>query len=173
MVAGLTFFIVWFLEWRKARRFTSTPAKPLVSFTSVAAACILFLASCSAKPEKIAYGKDQCDECRMTIMDPKFGGEIVTKKGRVYKFDDARCLAKFLEDRKVALGDIHATLFTNYLGGVEFLDTKTAVFVAGSQLKSPMNGNAAAFATKAEADKVAADINGKLTDWSTLYNIIK
>ena len=46
--------------------------------------CLLYypIAGCNPKPEKITFGKDNCAECKMTIMDPKFGGEIVTKKGK-------------------------------------------------------------------------------------------
>jgi copper chaperone NosL len=173
IIAGLTFFTVWFLEWRRSKKLKTDTVKSYSTYVSTAVACIVILAGCTAKPEKIAYGKDNCDECRMTIMDPKFGGEIVTKKGRVYKFDDARCLAKYLHDREVSLNDIHATLFTNYNGNEDFLNTKTAVFVVGSEIKSPMGSNAAAFASKTDAEKKSAEVNGKLTDWATLYNIIK
>jgi copper chaperone NosL len=169
---GVVLFIVWFLEWRKSRTYKANAATSHVSILSTAAMCVLLL-SCSAKPEPIAYGKDNCDDCRMTIVDPKFGGEIVTKKGRVYKFDDVHCLANFLKDRKVALDNISSTLFTDYSGGNIFLDTKAAVFVVGSQLKSPMGSNAAAFDNRAAAEKKAAEINGKVTEWATLYNIIK
>ena len=168
---GLVLTVVWFVEWRKSRKYKPNVAMSYASSLSVAAICVL-LVSCSAKPEPIAYGKDNCDECRMTIMDPKFGGEIVTKKGRVYKFDDAHCLAKYLDNRKVALDNISSILFANY-SREGFLDTKAAVFVVGSQLKSPMGSNAAAFDSKAAAEKKAAEINGKVTEWATLYNIIK
>lgn len=169
---GVVLFIVWFLEWRNTRKYKLSATQPYATILSSAALCIL-LVSCSAKAEPIAYGKDNCDDCRMTIMDPKFGGEIVTKKGRVYKFDDVHCLANFLRDSKVEMSNVSSILFTNYNNHEGFLDTKTAVFVVGSELKSPMGGNAAAFDNKAAAEKKAAEINGKVTEWATLYNILK
>ena len=61
-------------------------------------------ASCGRKkPEPIAYGKDSCSECKMTIIDPKFGGEIISKKGKIFKFDDTHCLAKFMERRGIEM----------------------------------------------------------------------
>lgn len=143
--------------------------------TSVAtlAIAIVVLAGCNPKEEKIAFGKDNCAECKMTIMDPKFGGEIVTKKGKVYKFDDAHCIAGFLERRGVELSNIHQTLFTDYNNSKEFINVKSAEFVVSTQLKSPMGGNAAAFKNKTEAEKKAAEIEGsKVTNWATLYNIL-
>ena len=92
---------------------------------AIASILILFIAGCKPKAEKIAFGKDQCAECKMTIMDSKFGGEIVTKKGKVYKFDDAHCVAIFLERRGVELNNIHQTLFLDYNDG-EFVKVRAA-----------------------------------------------
>lgn len=51
--------------------------------------------SCSPKgPEKINFGKDQCELCKMGIEDPKFATELITEKGRIYKFDDLNCMQK-------------------------------------------------------------------------------
>jgi copper chaperone NosL len=109
-VTGI-FFIIWFLEWRKQRK--ERPMKQFKPMASVAIASIatLLMTGCNPKAEKIIAGTDSCAECKMTIMDPKFGAEIVTKKGKVYKFDDAHCVATFLERRAVELSDLHQTLF--------------------------------------------------------------
>ena len=128
---------------------------------------------CNHKPEKIASGKDSCSECKMTIMDPKFGAEIVTKKGKIYKFDDVHCIATFMKRRAVEMDNIHQTLFVNYNQDDEFIKVSTAEFVVSSQLKSPMGGNAVAFKTRAEAEQKASEIDGsKVTNWATLYNIL-
>ncbi|RYZ56000.1 MAG: nitrous oxide reductase [Sphingobacteriales bacterium] len=135
--------------------------------------CMLVMVGCKPESEKINFGKDNCAECKMTIMDPKFGGEIVTKKSKVYKFDDAHCIAVFLERRGVELSDIHQTLFVNYENPDEFINAGTAEFVVSSQLKSPMGGNAGAFKSVPDAKKKSAEIEGsKVTNWATLYNIL-
>ncbi|MBL7699067.1 MAG: nitrous oxide reductase accessory protein NosL [Chitinophagaceae bacterium] len=134
---------------------------------------MIVIAGCTPKPEQIVLGKDNCAECKMTITDPKFGGEIITKKGRVFKFDDPHCIASFLERRGVELSDIHQTLFVNYENNKKFVNVNSAEFVISSQLKSPMGGNAAAFADKKAAEKKSAEIDGsRTTNWSTLYNIL-
>jgi copper chaperone NosL len=167
------FFIIWFIEWRKFKRtMTRNPSTTITSHVT-ALICLLFLAGCTPKAEPIEVGKDACSECKMTIADPKFGGEIVTKKGKVFKFDDAHCVADFLERRGVELSDIQATLFVNYEQPTEFLNVKNTEFVVSSKLKSPMNGNAAAFRDQSSAQKKAAQIEGsKVTNWATLYNIL-
>lgn len=170
-VTGL-FFIIWFLEWRKHKKQNKMTQNKKMAPLTIALIAVLFMTGCRHKPEKIAFGKDNCAECKMTIMDSKFGGEIVTKKGKIYKFDDAHCVAIFLERRGVELNNIHQTLFLDYNDG-EFVKVRSAEFVVSSQFKSPMGGNAAAFKNAAEARKKSAEIEGsKVTNWATLYNIL-
>lgn len=171
VAAGLIYFAVLFFEWRKNKKMKGS----VVSKTTPVAVStlLIFLVSCTPKAEKIVFGKDACAECKMTIMDPKFGGEIVSKKGRVFKFDDAHCIAAFFERRGIEMDDVYQTLFVNYKGdGTQFLKTKDAYFVVSSQLKSPMGSNAAAFASEAVAEEAAKTINGKTTNWATLYNVL-
>jgi copper chaperone NosL len=167
------FFIIWFLEWRKNKKHTIMAPQKKITTVSIAAIVLLFLTACNHKPEKIAFGKDNCAECKMTIMDPKFGAEIVTKKGKIFKFDDVHCVATFMERRGVEMGDIHQTLFVDYNNSNEFIKVNIVEFVVSTQLKSPMGGNAAAFKNEAEAKEKSAEIEGsKVTNWATLYNIL-
>jgi copper chaperone NosL len=174
IIGGVTalFFIIWFLEWRqhkKKKNMLPQKSSRALSF----AMAVLLLAGCSPKPEKLIAATDNCIECKMTIMDPRFGAEIVTKKGKTYKFDDARCLASFLKRRGVELGDIHQTLVCDYNAPDQFIKVSAAEFVVSSQLKSPMGGNAAAFKNEETAKKKATTIEGsKVTNWATLYNIL-
>src|SRR4030095_2860859 len=119
---------------------------------------IVSITGCRKKPEKIEYGKDNCAECKMTIMDPHFGGEIITKKGRIYKFDDTHCIAQFLKRRGVELASIHRTLFTDYEKAGEFLEVEKSEFVLSHQFTRPMGGNAAAFSSKQGAEKKSSEL---------------
>lgn len=58
---------------------------------------LAFCSSCTTGPEPIRYGQDNCHHCQMTLMDKRFGAEIVTDKGKVYKFDDLNCLVNFMK----------------------------------------------------------------------------
>jgi copper chaperone NosL len=165
-----TFFLIWFLEWRKnrkARIAVTSINKKLIP--TVAVIILLALGSCITKPQPFAYGKDVCDDCRMTIMDPKFGGEIITKKGKIYKFDDAHCVAHFLKAGKIKTADIAQTVFIDYENNNNFIDAKSLFFVVSPKLKSPMNGNAAAFADKVSAERKAQETGGEIKDWDTLF----
>ena len=173
VIVASVFFLIFFLDGRSQRKTKKGLLTQKTKFATAAVFACLLITGCTPKAEKIQVGKDACAECKMTVMDPKFGGEIVSKKGKVFKFDDAHCMAKFLGKRGIELSDIHQTLFVNYDGGDEFVNVTQAEFVVSSSFKSPMGSNAAAFVNVAEAEKKSKAIPGsKVTNWATLYNIL-
>ena len=168
VIAGI-FFAVWTYEFfknRKRRTMVTPSVKKAVASSAVVIA--LFITSCNTKPAPFAYGKDICDDCKMTIMDPKFGGEIITKKGKIYKFDDSHCMIHFLKAGTVKDADISQTVFIDYENQKNFLDVKTASFVVSPELKSPMNGNAAAFSSQKIASEKAPAVSGTIKTWDEL-----
>lgn len=170
IVCAALFFLVWGYEVyrsRKSKRPVGTPMKKIVA--AAALVSLVLFTSCNAGPEPFAYGKDSCDDCRMTIMDPKFGAEIITKKGRIYRFDDAHCLVNFIKSGNIKQADILQTVFIDHENEKKFLDIKSAYFVVSDQFKSPMNSNAACFSTKETAEQKAKQTGGTVKNWDQLY----
>ena len=153
-------FGVWFAEWWHHRRKKNNYALPVLSL-------VLLLLSCSTKPEPFNYGKDTCYLCKMGISDPKFGGEIVTKKGKIYKFDDLVCMNRFLRTGTVPAGDISKTLTILFNGG-GFAEVQSASFVYSPDMRSPMGGNTAAFPDSSAARQWATANNGQVMNWNAV-----
>ena len=61
--------------------------------------------------------------------------------------------------------DIAQTLFIDYANEKNFLNVQSASFVSSDALKSPMNGNTAAFSSKEKAEQKAAQTNGVVKNW--------
>ena len=108
-------------------------------------ALLIFLASCSADPRPIAYGQDGCHHCKMTLMDPKFGGELVTEKGKVFVFDDVNCMLQFMdsEDGKTQL--YKHILVTDFVNPGVLLDASLAFYLKSEEFKTPMASQIVAF----------------------------
>ena len=163
------FFIVWGYEWYRSRKTKIVITRSMKKSIPVA---LLLLAmaftSCQTQPQPFAFGKDICDDCKMTIMDPKFGGEIITKKGRIYKFDDSHCMVHFLKTGAVKENQIAQEVFINHDNSKDFLNVNSSFFVVSDQLKSPMNGNAACFPTRDIAEQKAKQLNGTVKNWDQL-----
>jgi copper chaperone NosL len=126
------------------------------------------LGACAAETEPMIYGKDNCTFCKMGIIDPKYGAEIVTKKGKVFKFDDVICLAHFLSSGSVKPEQTAHSVVINFEKENEFLDINTAAFWVSPELKSPMGSNAAAFVNPEAANRIKGDRPGEVLNWKTL-----
>lgn len=126
---------------------------------------------CSVQPEPIRYGKDACTHCKMTIVDQKFAAEIVTQKGKSFKFDDVACLVNYLNEAKVPYVDLAFVLVDQYSKPGQLVDARQAVYVTGDLIRSPMMGNTAAF-SDAESARTAQTqlVNSKLRTWHDLLH---
>lgn len=126
------------------------------------ALCALF--ACNRVFEPVEYGKDACAHCKMTIMDKRFAAEIITPKGKVFKFDDISCLRAFKAELPGSM------LFVcDYTGTSDApLDAVTAVYLHHESFGSPMNGNLAAFASPADAAHFKDSLQLPLLDWKNL-----
>ena len=70
----------------------------------------LLLAACAAAgPRPIAYDRDACAFCRMTVSDPRYGAELVSAHGKVYTFDSVECLASYYLANRAATRSLWVT----------------------------------------------------------------
>jgi copper chaperone NosL len=128
----------------------------------------LLLSACSTEPEPLIYGKDQCHSCKMTLMDQKFGAELVTNKGKVYKFDDINCLFNFYNEGSVNKNDFSFKLVVDFSQPEKLIDAEKAVYLKSGEIKSPMASQVAAFETV--QTKLAAEWNATEYRWGDLQN---
>ena len=162
-VGAILLFLVIY-EWRKNKKnkVKIKPALMLIGFLTFS------LSSCSTAPQPIQIGKDACEFCKMTISDNRFGAEIVTKKSKIYKFDDEHCVVAFLNSNKVGRDQIAGVYFTNFLAPHELLNAEQAYFLQSPDLKSPMNGNIAAFSHEDSLAKMLPQFYGNSISWEDM-----
>jgi len=152
-------------EWRR-KKSNTLPMNAIPVF--VVSFLTLSLSGCSTAPQPIRIGQDNCDFCKMTISDQRFGAEIVTKKSKIYKFDDEHCLVAFLHSNKVDAPNIAGIYFTNFNSPHDLIKAEQAHFLQSPALKSPMNGNIAAFSNDDSLVKVFQQLNGNKITWEEL-----
>lgn len=126
--------------------------------------------SCSSGPQPIKVGKEACDYCKMTISDARFGGEIITTKGKVHKFDDMHCLTSFLKENNTAKADIKNMYAVNFCGNHDLIKADENLLLYKTDLlHSPMNGNIAAFNNRDSLAAVMNDLKGGMPlNWDEL-----
>lgn len=129
----------------------------------------LFFTNCASEVEPINYGKEDCHFCKMTIVDAKFGAEIVNTKGKTFKFDDLHCLVGYMKKENVKENDVSHIVVNDYQNAGSFLPVKTAFFLKSEQFKSPMRGDVAAFKTEGAAT-MAKPADAKMMNWNEVFS---
>lgn len=152
-------------EWRRTKH-ASLNLKPVPVL--LLAVIITSVSGCNTQPQPLRIGQDNCDFCKMTISDNRFGAEIVTKKSKVYKFDDEHCLMAFLHSNKLAQPEIAGVYFTNFSSPHQLITAEKAFFLQSPTLKSPMNGNIAAFIHEDSLDKMLPSFYGNKITWEDM-----
>lgn len=132
-------------------------------------AWLLATASCQPSFEPIAYGKDACANCKMTIVNRRYSAGLLTGKGRTYKFDDILCMRQYVD--QLEKKDERMQLFVaDYLDKEgKMLHVEKAIFLQHELFTSPMNGNSAAFASTAAAQHYRDSLHTDFQYWNTMH----
>lgn len=126
---------------------------------------------CSKKEaEPIKLNVDQCEFCKMKISDGKFASEVITTKGRVYKFDDLRCLVSYIHEKNIS---VDKSFVNDFSKKNSLISIDEAFFLKGGDISSPMRGNIAAFKDELQFEDYKTKLNATKTNWSEINNIFK
>lgn len=163
-ISVLLAFSALFLELKQKRLFNK-----LNNSLSI---CLLFaimlFAGCSHKPVPIEYGKDLCSECEMVISDTRFGTELVTAKGKIFRFDSIECLLASVQlekDLKSTGNGLWVTAFNN---PSKLVEAEKTFYVIDESIRSPMGGNVAAFMDTVTLRVVVPNQTAAILSWGQL-----
>ena len=172
-VAIASLVLLW--EGRRGRRTARhavgrrvAPAAPVA-----AAVVMLLLTGCAVEPKPIAYGVDNCAFCRMTISDQKYGAELLTKKGRVYKYDALECMVNDLQRGEQTDAQIKMLLTVDFNRPTELIEATDAVFLRSDALRSPMAMNLTSFADAGAARDAQKRYDGDVMTWSEVLDFVR
>lgn len=129
---------------------------------------LIFFGSCNTGPQPIKIGVDACSFCKMIISDNRFGGEIITKKGKNYKFDDIHCLISFKKSDALKKEEINHIYFVKFDGTHDFIEASKSFLFKSDELHTPMAGNIAAFENEQSLNNAAQKFKGVATNWNDL-----
>lgn len=139
----------------------------LISLFLLLAVSLPALAGCGKKgPEAISFGSDNCAGCGMVASDARYGAELISRKGKILKFDSVECLAGFLD--KKGTGAEPGSLWVEDFAHGQLIDAAQAFYLKSDKLHSPMGLNVAAFATKESATALQGECPGTILTWPEL-----
>jgi copper chaperone NosL len=167
---GVLLVLAFYMDLRKDKKMKSlqvnNPATKVMT-----AMLLFFLTSCSSGPQPIKYGSDNCDFCKMTIVDDRFATQCISTKGKVFRFDDVQCMITFIKNRGVWRNELEGVYFADFENKGQWLKSDVAFLLESETLRSPMGGNIAAFSSSARRAELMKQFNGKELLWSDINPI--
>lgn len=154
------------LDFIKSRRIKIKPA-----LGTAVLSLIFVFQSCSPEQSPMEFGKDSCSYCKMSIVDLQYGAEIVTPKGKVFKYDAVECMINAMcDDERVR--DIHSSYVIDYNNPKTFIDATTSSYLVSKDLPSPMGEYLTSFKTNADATQALEKYKGELLDLNGVKNML-
>lgn len=126
------------------------------------------LSACNPESKPIAYGEDKCEFCRMTIVDQRFGCEIVTTKSKALKFDAVECMVNYLDEQIEDENKISFILTNTFDAPGKLMDATICIYLKSENMPSPMGMNINPFGESSEAIKLQKQNTGTLLYWTEL-----
>jgi copper chaperone NosL len=164
---GIILLFVVCREWYAARSI-----KPSVKLHALSVLTILFVSmlcsSCSAGPVPLKPGTDNCQFCKMTISDIRYGAEIITMKGKTYKFDDPQCAISFLKAHPEINQALQEIYFSSFTDPHALIPSRSAFVLKSENLRAPMGGTYTVFNNMEDLNKVKQAFPGSVINWTEM-----
>ena len=132
---------------------------------------IVSIVSCQNSPEPIDYGHDDCAFCRMVISDQKFGGELITQKGKVYKFDSIECMVSYYNSTRME--DVQSLWTIDFSDPSLWIKADGAYYLHSKNLPSPMGMYLSSYVDRGALETMKARMNGDLLNWHEVMSLVE
>ncbi len=130
---------------------------------------LLLTSSCSNGPKPINYGSDACAFCQMIIVDKQHAAQLVTEKGKNYKYDAIECMINDLSKWKRP--PVKSHLVADYANPGTLTDALTASYLISEEIPSPMGAFLSAFSKVGKRDEIQKDSGGERLTWDQLRHV--
>lgn len=124
--------------------------------------------ACSISPQPIAYGQEACHFCKMTIVDARYGAEVVISTGKAYKYDAAECLINHLNSEELSDKTTSLILVNTFDEPSTFTNAQNAYYLRSSKLPSPMGAYITPTTTLEKVKALQAEHSGEIFSWDEL-----
>lgn len=133
----------------------------------------IFLSSCSVEPQEILFGEDACEFCKMTIVDRQHATELVSSKGKAFKFDAIECMMNYLDRNVIDSEKMAYILVMDYDQPGDLIDAKEAAYIYSENIASPMGAFLSAVSSEEVANQIVELKGGEVFDWTILKDRYK
>jgi copper chaperone NosL len=127
---------------------------------------VLLLSACTIAPAKMNYGEDHCHFCKMTIVDRQHAAQVVTGKGKAFKYDAIECMMNHL----ARWDQVEPGLFlvNDFTEPGKLVDATNSHYLICREIPSPMGAFLSGFSNAEVRDGLFEEKGGEALDWNGL-----
>lgn len=147
----------------------------LVTLGAAAVPSLAALQGCGdGGPRAIAYGREECAWCRMTVSDARYGAVQLTERGKQQVFDSVECLAEatLALDAGAQARASARSWVTDSLHPGTLVPASVARYLRSDGPGSPMGKGFRAFASVADADREQRRGGGVTMAWEEVLGVV-
>ena len=147
----------------------------LVTLGAAAVPSLAALEGCGESgPRAIAYGREECAWCRMTVSDARYGAVQLTARGKQQVFDSVECLSEATlalnASEQSRAGTRSWVTDSTHPGAL--VPASTARYLRSTGPGSPMGKGFRAFASAADAEREQRRNGGVTMSWEEVLTVI-
>jgi len=104
----------------------------------------------------------------MGITNKQFASELITSKGKVYKFDSIECMAMYYKNHKKTYNKSPELWMHDYLNPQKWIPLRKAIFMRCQKIHSPMALDLIAVKKQSEVNRIKQKFGGSRIKWKRL-----
>ena len=104
----------------------------------------------------------------MNIVDAQHAAEMVTIKGKAFKFDAIECMMNHLNRNDISVSSMEFLLVNDYDQPGVLINAITANYIRSEGVPSPMGGFLSAFESAESAEQIVNLKGGEAFNWDSL-----
>jgi copper chaperone NosL len=108
----------------------------------------------------------------MTIVDRQHASQVVTTKGKAFKYDAIECMVHSLQD-DLKDTEIALHLVADFDQPGKLMDATMASYLVSDKISSPMGANLSAFENEKAGEKAKEKFTGELYSWEKIQKNLK
>jgi copper chaperone NosL len=101
----------------------------------------------------------------MTLADPRFAAELVTRTGKTFPFDDIGCMATYIATGGVDPSDIHSLWVHDVTRADSLLPLSAVLLLTQDSIATPMDHGIVAVRPGPAADSLRVRVGGRILSW--------
>lgn len=109
----------------------------------------------------------------MMISDNRYGAELITDKGKIFKYDSIECLIDYALEKNLIGDENQNFLVIDFSNPERLINARTAFYVHNENVRSPMGLNVSAFENESAVKNFLLTKGGKQLSWLEVIELTK